>query len=551
MAVGHVLLLLLHAATAGAGFGRKEGVSVPLHDASATAVVRKQQLGRSPHEKIVFPVQQLKEEGGCPAEKGDARAECLVPGEAAASSSSSSSSSSGSGSSGAAPPPRARRAGCMPERKFATVQEYVDLALLSAPLYASEPAFVCGMKCADREPHLERKMGPFWDARLDEAAFAAECYAQTPLNFQTVAFAVSGGELYFHPCRAGTDLQLSDLAEVATLIAMVLKLVAVPDCRLVFHGGDAPLHLRHRAPPYPVGTWTTSDMHWEVAWPSGQLVNGVMSPKRFEPVAWARKAPKVFWRGGLTGQDNTPHWAVALNWRLQFVREAQRLHPEGFDVGITAVDTEAIAPADEAAITLSGYVDPASFSHYKWLANPDGVSSAWRLAELLHANSTLLKPDSPIAEYVEDYLAPYVHYVPVRGDSADLNAKYEWLRAHDADAERIATRALHLFEERLRPQDVLCYVYRLLRTLAMHATPMPSTEQMVAKGWRRVPFAAELKNAAKSAAAMKKRIQMMGPTYSGEPGPWDFAVQAVMAMALEKHVYGGKYQEAVLLNVHT
>ena len=57
---------------------------------------------------------------------------------------------------------------------------------------------------------------------------------------------------------------------------------------------------------------------------------------------------------------------------------------------------------------------------------------------------------------------PGEHYVPVEFDFSNLDAQLDWARANDDDARRIATAATAFVRERLRPEDVACYVYRLL-----------------------------------------------------------------------------------------
>ena len=104
-----------------------------------------------------------------------------------------------------------------------------------------------------REPHLEAKLGPFWDAKLSNAAFHAMChrFCASCHQFQTVAFAVLDGELYFHRCQASSGVQLDDLTEVATMVALLLKLVGGKASKLQEHFGILPPPRKPTPPAKP------------------------------------------------------------------------------------------------------------------------------------------------------------------------------------------------------------------------------------------------------------------------------------------------------------
>ena len=182
---------------------------------------------------------------------------------------------------------------------------------------------------------------------------------------------------------------------------------------------------------------------------------------------------------------------------------------------------------------------PAShFSRFKYLPNPDGVSSAWRLVELLHTNSTLLKPTSPIHEYIDEYLVPFEHYVPVRQDSADLIERLDWLLAHDDEARRIAAAGARFFWQRMRPQDVLCYMWRLLRSVAHHSEPLPSVATLRKQGYVALPVQAIEKQFLSSLAKLEQEEDEQGRKLFDSLRD---AAQHVMNNAL-----GGRFREATV-----
>ena len=163
----------------------------------------------------------------------------------------------------------------------------------------------------------------------------------------------------------------------------------------------------------------------------------------------------------------------------------------------------AAAAAEEAAFRASaegqrlapGYAR-ADLQRSKFLLHADGNSASWGLAQKLATGSAVVWARSPrgFREHYYALLSPYAHFVPVAPDWADLERVRDWLAADEARAatgagaaaeadeaattsfgERVGRGALGLVRARLRPQDMWCYCFRLLSSLAARLEPGAAT----------------------------------------------------------------------------
>ena len=76
---------------------------------------------------------------------------------------------------------------------------------------------------------------------------------------------------------------------------------------------------------------------------------------------------------------------------------------------------------------------------YKYLISASGMDKATNLNWLLWTDSVpLMPPPSDESWLCEGWLKPWVHYVPLRPDFADLGIRLKWLRANPVSAAAIA-----------------------------------------------------------------------------------------------------------------
>ena len=70
------------------------------------------------------------------------------------------------------------------------------------------------------------------------------------------------------------------------------------------------------------------------------------------------------------------------------------------------------------------------------------------------------------SELMDNWLKPYVHYIPVEMDLSDLGKKVEWAIKHDDLARKIAENGRDFVKNHLKRSDFDCYMSRLLLEMA-------------------------------------------------------------------------------------
>jgi Glycosyl transferase family 90 len=95
----------------------------------------------------------------------------------------------------------------------------------------------------------------------------------------------------------------------------------------------------------------------------------------------------------------------------------------------------------------------------KWILDVDGFVRSWdAFAWKMRSGSVTLSAASPWESFFTRLFKPWVHYVPIANDFADLTEKLEWCRMHDPECKQIAHRAQQHAERVYRPQYVSCAV---------------------------------------------------------------------------------------------
>jgi hypothetical protein len=186
---------------------------------------------------------------------------------------------------------------------------------------------------------------------------------------------------------------------------------------------------------------------------------------------WAERQPVVFWRGSTTG-TRLGDWRTLQRVRLCQMAKDHQDHAL-FDVGISTVaqldNSEWIAEIKASGL-MRAFVAPELFGQYKYHVDIDGNSNAWDgLFLKLCTGSPVLKVASPsgFRQWYYDELKPWVNYVPVAADLADLTENIEWLRTHDDHAELIGKRGRALARS-------MTYESELIRAARVIATAIRS-----------------------------------------------------------------------------
>ena len=85
---------------------------------------------------------------------------------------------------------------------------------------------------------------------------------------------------------------------------------------------------------------------------------------------------------------------------------------------------------------------------------------------LAHSGAVILIQNHNYEYHFSSRIQPWVHYVPLKYNAADLIEKVEWLENHGKLAYRIARNARAFGASHLRLEDYFCYNAKLMKTFA-------------------------------------------------------------------------------------
>ena len=104
---------------------------------------------------------------------------------------------------------------------------------------------------------------------------------------------------------------------------------------------------------------------------------------------------------------------------------------------------------------------------YKYLVVLAGNSGADRLATFFaHSGSVILLQETDYLGHFSARLKPWIHYVPIAFNAADLVEKVLWLKAHDNIARKIAKNGWVFGKSYLRLEDYYCYTATAMEKIA-------------------------------------------------------------------------------------
>jgi len=99
-------------------------------------------------------------------------------------------------------------------------------------------------------------------------------------------------------------------------------------------------------------------------------------------------------------------------------------------------------------------LDEAQLSKFKYHIDiGGGGGTTWTgTVRKLAMPGLLFHHITPTKDYIHDQIQPWVHYVPVQPDLADLMEKLEWAETHPAEAKKIAETATELMKQLSTPE---------------------------------------------------------------------------------------------------
>jgi hypothetical protein len=152
--------------------------------------------------------------------------------------------------------------------------------------------------------------------------------------------------------------------------------------------------------------------------------------------------------------------------RMQLVW-LSHLHPDKIDAKFSEIREfimKRILEMDMPEKTKTEYVDVSDHIKYKYLISVDGWTAAWlRPNWIMASNSLLIKQESPRVEWFTHLLKPYVHYYPVTNNLSNLLEVFDYLEAHQEEAQKIVQEANKFVDTYFTPESMTeeyCAVFR-------------------------------------------------------------------------------------------
>jgi hypothetical protein len=101
------------------------------------------------------------------------------------------------------------------------------------------------------------------------------------------------------------------------------------------------------------------------------------------------------------------------------------------------------------------------------LTGANGQAGVDRLSRFIaHSGAVVLVQEHEFAYSFGSFLKPWIHYVPIAYNTADIINKIEFLIAHDHIAERLAINARNFGISHLRFEDYMCYEASALHAIS-------------------------------------------------------------------------------------
>lgn len=203
-------------------------------------------------------------------------------------------------------------------------------------------------------------------------------------------------------------------------------------------------------------------------------------------VSWDNKKAKAFYFGDLTSIRHI-FFDVALRRNDIFDVMWSRNDPVGpwnpeSPEKIMPIDPDDAFFKSSPRLNASGYIEnllrsrnppdrtvTIKASDYKYVVvllglNGDVCSDDLNTL-LFESGSVILLQDSTCKYHFSSRLKPWVHYVPIMHNAADVARKVDWLIAHNDMAKQIADNGYNFGRSFLRLEDSVCYIANALDTV--------------------------------------------------------------------------------------
>lgn len=103
---------------------------------------------------------------------------------------------------------------------------------------------------------------------------------------------------------------------------------------------------------------------------------------------------------------------------------------------------------------------------YKYLINVEGNSAAYRLGFMLGLESVILNVESKYKLWLDQFMIPNEHYIPIKKDLSDLAEQIKWCKMNDDKCKRIAENAKSLYNKIMNKDFILDYMKNILNNIS-------------------------------------------------------------------------------------
>jgi len=237
----------------------------------------------------------------------------------------------------------------------------------------------------------------------------------------------------------------------------------------------------------PIFSQSTTSIHSNLLIPTGDDWNIITQefkdyrlPDDFKLLDWEERKPIVIWRGMSTGCGNTPDTNPRIKLSL-LTQELKKKNIHYLDAGVvrfTRRDKKIYKhPFVEFQKAFDynfkfDFVDKFEQAKYKFTINVEGNSSAYRYGSLFYFGFCIFNVESKYHVWFEQWLTPFVHYIPVKHDLSDLVEKIEWALANDDKCKQISENAKEFYNKYFNREFIYDYMQNSINAISSKYNPM-------------------------------------------------------------------------------
>eukprot|EP00546_Thalassionema_frauenfeldii_P003376 CAMPEP_0178935762 /NCGR_PEP_ID=MMETSP0786-20121207/24738_1 /TAXON_ID=186022 /ORGANISM="Thalassionema frauenfeldii, Strain CCMP 1798" /LENGTH=377 /DNA_ID=CAMNT_0020613971 /DNA_START=201 /DNA_END=1334 /DNA_ORIENTATION=- len=175
-----------------------------------------------------------------------------------------------------------------------------------------------------------------------------------------------------------------------------------------------------------------------IIWPmeiERHIVEPLTKYKQMDIIPWELKKPIAFWRGTCSGFYNGLRWSAVEFW-----------YNKSSHTDISYDSCHLHRPRHQQYVTEN--VGMQEQLRYKYLVSIEGNDIASNLKWSLASNSVVFMPlpTMTTAAGLEEFLVPFVHFIPLNDDLSDLEDMVLWAKDNDEKCKWISQQASQFIE---------------------------------------------------------------------------------------------------------